>query len=1083
MICFLCQFSYAKDSSLHLGFTTSLNRLNQYQFEKAPCSNKAQNNSCPKILSELIQDEDKNRALGLIQSSAQICKKNLYNEDKSSSVELLKNPMQLQKSLQSFSENKISSFSESVIRSCVNGADSKNAEVLSKFYYLNSRFSAASEKIVQENYYISQLLNQPSPECPNQDFFPDAHSKCQSLKKCSNKNDIKQVAVQAEKDFKVYNEVVQQIQKLPKKCEQDENCKKQKNNLSVIALGLVEMNPWFLNDDFKNSQEATIDKLKVYLKNAQSNLNKQQQALQNASLCLHGNQQKKCELDEIRETLSNTPELSLNYGKDKNQNMISKLYSAQSCVEDRTLDRNRTGKIMTDFYWDVGLTVGTLGLGSIANLSKLAYANKGSKIAQMMGLTAESANFSFDIYNAVTSVKEAVESCTDHSIQADLTQKKQSQMCLVSNSSLSPSTRTHGSCLVQSGFAGFGVLVAIPGGLRLKKLIQESGHLPSAKPQLTEASTSASSSVSSASSEVKLKRSEDTKVVKNELRTPLKSNVTEAKSQVTSVTKKQQDQIAANLPESIQLKNVEQADGSKKIIYEFAETLPNGKVVKTSSELPIDEVTGAINANFSTGRSFFDLIAEKKSGAAYFSFIDVGMLGAVNNKFKAGTAAGDRYLKAVADEIRRSGEGKITLARLGGDEFGVIIDSKDSAEVKRILEKIQNNLRTKLDQDAHLVFREEKLARAEDYRKAAQELKEASADGKLTDIQKQNLRKEMDELAQIQHPDISVGSAQIGVKDQIEDLQKLAEEQAKQMKIQTALNFGRSAEKYGSKETPRAKPNPRFTATIEEAISSSSWTAQKSNQKLSATRFEKLPSNQYTPVEEIKRFGSKTLIRAEDEAGRSHYIVENYIKDGNELKKVSKEIPINNSTGLLDGRHPVSQNLILDHIASSPETVLIMPKLEKLKYLNYFENGTVVGDQVLKAVADVIKKDMRASDLTFKLGGADFIWSLNKGAAENLEKISQKINADLANNPVIKEVLESEKSALKQQLAEVSKLSGKESSEKISELQKRLKQLETFKIDLNFQSASHKEIEKLKFNEIIDLFDAKFKKAREAEKP
>jgi GGDEF domain-containing protein len=462
------------------------------------------------------------------------------------------------------------------------------------------------------------------------------------------------------------------------------------------------------------------------------------------------------------------------------------------------------------------------------------------------------------------------------------------------------------------------------------------------------------------------------------------------------------------------------------------------------------------------------------------------MLGAVNNKFKAGTAAGDRYLKAVADEIMRSGDGKITLARLGGDEFGLIIDSTNPAEVKKILEKIQANLRKNLDADAHQVFREEKIVRAEDFRKKVEQAlalkKEQGLPEVLTSEEKAAIRKPIDELAQIQQPDISVGSHQIGHGDDLQDIQQVAEDQAKQMKIQTALKFGRSAEKYGSDAKPESRVNPTFTAPISEPAKSTSWL--ESAVPSDATTVGKA-TRPITLIqkEEVKAFATMTLIRSEDEMGRSVYQVEQFVTDAaGKSVKITKDVPTNSATGLLDARHPDIQKIVLEHIRSSPDSIVIMPKLTILKYLNYFEDGTSAGDKVLAEVASIIKKDMRSSDLSFKLGGADFLWSIDQGAARNVLKIEEKINDDLAKSPVIKEIIKKERETIKKLLSEAQKnisdfASQAARAKEIQKLTVKLSELDKFKPDLSFQSATHHEVQNLNFDQITSLFENKFKSA------
>lgn len=526
-----------------------------------------------------------------------------------------------------------------------------------------------------------------------------------------------------------------------------------------------------------------------------------------------------------------------------------------------------------------------------------------------------------------------------------------------------------------------------------------------------------------------------------------------------------------NLPPNLKVESISRADGTAILQYSFAEKLPDGTWVRSQSELPLDPLTGSINANFTSGRDFFSKMVEAKAGQAHLAFIDVGSLGAVNTKFQAGSAAGDRYLKAVADEILKNGDGKVTLARLGGDEFGLLIDSAKPQEVKQILENIQNGIRKNLSGDAHQVFRDEKIVRAENYKVQSQKLAAENPDGKLTAANKEALQKDIDELALIQQPDISVGSAQVGQRESLDTVLSKAEDQAKKMKIKTTLKFGRSAEKYGSNEIPRPRPDSMYQATIELPASSKTW---KSPSKTSlAPGLDSIRAMKVIRQDEISRVEQVTLARYEDELGRSSYRVEKFIADTatGEKMKISTEIPTRGTTGLLDGMHPESKNIVMQQLKNNPESVLIMPKLTSLRYLNYFENGTKAGDDMLEAVSKALKNSLRSDDLSFKLNGADFLLSVKTASPESMQKIIQKVNADVLTSPAVKAIIDKERSVLLEK-ARFAKQKGDVAMTK--KFQQKLKELENYKPDLKFESLSAKEVGSMSFDDVMKTFDTKF---------
>lgn len=542
--------------------------------------------------------------------------------------------------------------------------------------------------------------------------------------------------------------------------------------------------------------------------------------------------------------------------------------------------------------------------------------------------------------------------------------------------------------------------------------------------------------------------------------------------ELTKILKASPPRTITNLPESLKLDKVERIDGSSYLQYSFAEKLPDGTWVRSQKELPIDKLTGAINANFVGGREFFEKMALAKAGRSHLAFIDVGSLGAVNKTFKAGTEAGDRYLKAVAEEIIKNGEGKVTLARLGGDEFGLIIDSADPKKVKSILENIQNSIRKKLDGDAHQVFRDEKIARADKYREEAKKLAAQNPDGKLTAENKAALRQDIDELAKIQQPDVSIGSTQIGQGEDLNDLLFRSESQAKDMKIQTTLNFGRSAEKYGSSAIPNSRPSPMFQAPVSTSSNTSTWTVSGKSESESLD-LGSLRSMRVVRKEEVSRVGTMTLARYEDELGRTTYRAEKFLKDGpgGEKRKISTEIPTRGSTGLLDGMHSESQKMVLEHLKTNRDAVLIMPKLTGLRYLNYFESGTKAGDDMLEAVSKSIKSSLRADDLTFKLNGADFLMSVKKTNPAAVEKITEKLNADILKSPEVKVIIDRERSAISAKIQAAQKSGDKAAVEKLNQ---KMNDLKNYSPGLKFETLSSEEIGSKSFDDILKNFDQKF---------
>lgn len=320
-----------------------------------------------------------------------------------------------------------------------------------------------------------------------------------------------------------------------------------------------------------------------------------------------------------------------------------------------------------------------------------------------------------------------------------------------------------------------------------------------------------------------------------------------------------------HLPPSVKLRETTNIEGKTQLKYEHPVQLENGQWRKRTREFQIDELTGAINANYPAGRELFESIMHEKAGKAHFAWFDVGSLGLVNKAFVGGKGAGDRYIKAVADTIMRKGEGKITLARLGGDEFGLIIDEPDPVKVQKILSDIRKDLLENKKGDAHQVFREEKINRVKEYKQqAGSDKNREPLDGETG-------------IARLRQ-DISIGSAQIGAHDNLHDLLGVAEDQAKTMKIETTLALGRSAKKYGSKAAPSNRPRPKYTHEVETPIESISWNEAK-KKAASHPPLDSLPEVEKKFDKEIKRFKNDSLVSYVDETGHTSFFLERYVQD------------------------------------------------------------------------------------------------------------------------------------------------------------------------------------------------------------
>ncbi len=557
-------------------------------------------------------------------------------------------------------------------------------------------------------------------------------------------------------------------------------------------------------------------------------------------------------------------------------------------------------------------------------------------------------------------------------------------------------------------------------------------------------------------------------------------------------------------PANIEIFEIQKVDGRSGFLFSVPEKLENGTWVKSSKEFLMDPITGGVDATSPAGRELFERLASSMAGRAHFAFIDVGSLGFVNKSFKAGDLAGDRYLKSVAEAILKNGEGKITLARTGGDEFGLIIKESDPAQVSRILSKIRESIKSDMKADAKKIFAEEKTQRAQEFKKSIAQFKKENPEFSPTELQEllkkspdelrelaqgasnpeqrraleqiSSLKKPIHDISRTSVPDISIGTTQIGSLDDFSSLAGRAEDLAKTSKIESTLKQGRPASKYGDDRPPEVRPDFRFRSDIQTPAVSPSWNQVASDMASAPKNLEGLRPMSYTRSREVVRVGDSTVAEYTDELGRVTFRSERYVINPLTHEKVGvlTDIPLRGSSGLLDGMHPESQYLIVNHFKKNQDTILVMPKLRSLKYLNYFENGTQAGDEVISVVGELLKKQARSqTDLAFKMNGADFLWSAQGISKSNLQSRFSEISRQLEQHPRIVELLKKEKLRLEKAI-DLSQKAGQKAD--VKRYQEQLHRVQNFKFDLQFDTLTHGEVKtNATVADIQKQFDQKFK--------
>jgi GGDEF domain-containing protein len=1056
-------------------FAESLQKIDGFQNSKSCLKDMKIPSQCSSVVSKLVEDDLTDRSLGLIESGANICQREFEISKSKNSKDLqdIRNAKFLQ---DAFEKNKFSNLGEYThqsIKACLHQSSDTNTAVVSKFYYYTARLNATSARLSEEQKQIDHLLKNKSSECPNEFLLNAAYKSCKDVQSCALSQNINQLSAQTEIDENLFLEATARLAQLSKTCDTEVICKNEKLLLSRFVAGAVSKNPWFLDSDFKETKGKYPTKIRVekYLKASSKNLKKTQQQIEKVALCIHRDGQQDCDLDEIRDILTLTQDLPDDSGVQNIDKILNRHLHLNSCLEEKSIDRNKSSKIIDDtvkssFLGLIALPIGArLVAGKVANVAW-------TRLSALIG-----SDVAVNLASSVDTWKDFGQDCfAKKALKSQLKMNDTKNICENSSVSLSQVSQDQASCLMSSALSAISLLPIGINGAQLVALGKSAGYIGSnAKLIVAEgAELAKESKVIEQTSNLQRTSDSARTIREHRIATPKRMKVgLEARSALEV-----KPNIMPNMPTHMKVLEVEKRDGTSALFFKTREQLQDGTWVATHREFQIDEGTGAIAANYPAGLEVFNKIAAEKAGKAYFAFIDVGILGKVSKTFKSGDAGGDRYLKAVAETILKNGEGKITLARKGGDEFFLIIDEPNPVKAKEILEKIQTEIRKNTTGDARVVFRDEKISRAEDYKEALEKLKSQFPEGVPQD-KMDELRKAIDDLARNQQPDISIGLTQIGHADDIEDLSSRAEALAKDMKVKTALQFGRSVEKYGVEATPNAKPKPLYMAEVALPAKSPSWTATISDVVKAGEKkpnLETLPDMKVAQKETLIRFDNISVARYEDQLGRSTYQTERYVLDTatNTRIPIYTEIPTRGTTGLLDGKHPEGQKLIFQHLQTSPDVMLVMPKLKSLKYLNYFESGTEAGDEVLAAVADVLRKNMRSSDLSFKMDGADFLWSLPKLSDTDLFKRGKKMSDELAQSPRVLAVIAKEVAAIQSKI-EIMKAA--KNFTQVDKLKTKLEAVKNFKLDLEFQSLNQTEIgTQSSIKDIEKKFDAKFNK-------
>lgn len=1018
----------------------------------------SKNPICPKSLIKMVKEDDADDLY--LDSFSQKCRDRIDLIKKNNQIDVSRSnaPNTL---IDLYNEKSSSKniYSRTAMETCTQSKSldlEEKKKIISKFYYYQERLTAGSNVLSRDRLILHKFLNKKNNlKCPDKRTLDSANKYCEKIRTCPSSISINQLSNQVEQDELLYNKVEYELKLIPNYCDQSPQCRKKLEILLQLKNGLEMKNPWFLENKYfkERHQNKSISRiLQQYFNNELNQLQEQQKKIEEFSNSLHKERGSE-NLKRNRILINSMPEPETRQIIESDDLLYNNLLEVESCIEKGTLDKSIASGILLESTINFLLAIMSTGLipsyklalkmGSKISLNLTQSVSK-KRLVQLesINLTAESLVWFKDF-------KDLQDSCFSNKIKYDLKTKNQND-CPSELNELSKSARETGSCLIDAALFFATGLSMIPSISNLKSM-QKSYY-------------------SSSTIHSRLNNKNIEQIIERRHSLPSSSKKQpNIKIQVEN-TKPLQSAFITQSPPGINLIESAGTEGQTKYFYEILETLPNGKQVKSTRQFEFDSLTGALNATNPSGRLLLEEMVNGLSGKAHFAFIDVGSLGFVNNNFKGGRNAGDTYLKDVTDKIMQWGKGKVTLARTGGDEFILIVHETDSNKVKTLLENIRNEIRKDYKGPAKQLFSLEKKERVSNLKKA----KKSGDKDKIAQAQN-----EFEEIKNFQQPDISVGSSQIGSQDTLESLMKSTETtQAIKMKGETAVNNGRDGSKYQDFNPPRDLPNPLFRAEIEIPLQSNSWSIP--SRRHQSTIPSNTPSMTLTQQEVLIDLGEKKVVRYKDELEREIVFIENKVPDKNGSSSFQidrQELPLKGNTGLPDGMHPSIQPIMEQIFLSKEHSVILMPKMRVLKYINYFEDGTKSGDEMLKAASEAIRHATRTDDLVFKLNGGDFVLIIDDHTKFPINELQKRINDSFKNNEFVKDILEKEQIIINQKMLQAIKNNNNEELDKLLKRNKNLESLMNEKLEIQFESLKRSEVQKGEtIQNLIDRVDNMFPK-------
>jgi hypothetical protein len=442
--------------------------------QKNGCSAKDQ---CPNWVRILFDNNKSSSYLGLIKSSQELCKKNepQHNGDNLSLV----------KEIESKSLAHLGPQIQTISRICFKDDSKVSAHKISQYSHYNAILEESQLSSLKEINLIGDLLDEKKNTqgfCKT-NLFPRIKEQCDNVQNCAKPNDLDDLAYYTSDVLEELKELEKQIEETKiqkanavRRHYQTEDYKKNKIKLQLLEerkkLKLSQF-PWLESEVFKKTFAETKDSkkaIKAHLLETKKQLEQNLYTSQNINRCLNGFASRSCTVGKIEQFLAEntTPTMRSKYKNATTQS--EQWFNYQQCLIDTQNESNEKSSTYWRLTFDAGLTLATLGVGSVFTIPKAILS------ARKLALTKElqAAEYLVNGANIATGLNDTITECFEKTTKLSAnTDKKEQQQCEVRDIYFSSKiTSQFDNCVMNAAFL---MMDGVPLAARqIQKTIQKS---------------------------------------------------------------------------------------------------------------------------------------------------------------------------------------------------------------------------------------------------------------------------------------------------------------------------------------------------------------------------------------------------------------------------------------------------------------------------------------------------------------------------------------------------------------------------------------------------------------------------------